>query len=164
MELVTPGIGLVFWTAVVFVILLVLLSKLAWKPILGAIKQREESIDQALKSAEKAKADMAALQASNEKLLQEARLERDSILKEARDAKEQMIAEAKTKANAEADKILVQAKAAIQNEKVAALTELKNQVASMSIEIAEKIIRAELANDDKQKVLVQNLLKDVTLN
>lgn len=164
MELVTPGIGLVFWTAVVFILLFVLLGKLAWKPIMGAIKEREESIDSALKLAQKAKEEMTALQASNEKLLAQARIERDNLLKEAREAKENMIAEAKSKAGIEAARLMEQARISIQNEKMAALSELKNQVATMSIEIAEKIIRAELSNDDKQKALISNMMNGVSMN
>lgn len=162
--LTTPGIGLIFWTSIVFISLVVLLGKFAWKPILSAIKTREESIEAALKAAEKAKAEMQELKAGNEKILAEARAERDALLKDARDTKDAIINEAKTKAKTEADRILTSAREQINNEKNAAITELKNQVATLSIEIAEKILRSELSSDDKQKALVTNLMKDVNLN
>jgi F-type H+-transporting ATPase subunit b len=164
MELVKPGIGLIFWMTVTFGILLFLLTKFAWKPIMSALRERESSIEDALNSARKAKEEMAQLTASNEKMLAEARLERDKLLKEARETKDAIISEAKTKASAEADRLIASARQTINNEKVAAIHELKNQVASMSIEIAEKILRHELANDDKQKALVSSLLKEVNLN
>ena len=119
--LVTPGVGLIFWTSIVFILLLVLLGKFAWKPILAAIKSREESIDEALKSAEKAKLEMQELKAGNEKILAEARAERDALLKEARDTKDAIINEAKTKAKSEADRILTSAREQITNEKNAAI-------------------------------------------
>lgn len=164
MELVKPAIGLIFWMTLTFVIVLFLLKKFAWKPILNIIKEREISITQALESAEQAKREMKNLKAGNEKLLQEARLERDKILKEATEIRETMLNEAKTKAKQEAEKIIVSARETINNEKNAAIAELKNQVASLSIEIAEKILKSELSNEDKQKTLVSNLLQDVKLN
>ena len=163
-SLITPGIGLIFWTSVVFILLVGILGKFAWKPILSAIKTREQSITYALASAEKAKEEMKALQAGNEKILAEARAERDALLKEARDTKDSIINEAKTKAKSESDRILASAREQILNEKNAAITELKNQVATLSIEIAEKILRSELSSDDKQKALVNTLMKDVNLN
>lgn len=164
MELVKPAFGLIFWMSLTFLIVLFLLKKFAWKPILGMIKERETSIESALNAAQKAKEEMASLQQSNERLIAEARVERDTLLKEAREMKDTIIAEAKTKATAEANRLVSAARETINNEKMAAITELKNQVAAMSIEIAEKIIRSELANDEKQKTLVTTLLKDVTLN
>lgn len=164
MELVTPGIGLVFWTTIVFVILFVLLAKFAWKPILGAIKEREQSIANALAAAENAKAEMSKLKSDNERILMEARNERDALLKDARETKEKIIAEAKSVAATEGEKILAAARTNIQNEKVAAIAELKNQVATLSIEIAEKILKSELSSDEKQKSLVNNMLKEVNLN
>jgi F-type H+-transporting ATPase subunit b len=164
MELVTPGIGLVFWTSIVFAILFVLLAKFAWKPILGAIKEREQSIEDALASAEKAKEEMKTLLSNNERILTEARAERDELLKDARDIREKMIVEAKGLATKESERLLQAARENIQNEKLAAITELKNQVAVLSIEIAEKILKSELSSDEKQKSLVNNLLQDVNLN
>lgn len=162
--LVTPGVGLIFWTSIVFILLLVLLGKFAWKPILSAIKEREQGIETALKSAEAAKKEMENLKAGNEKILNEARSERDALLKEARDTKESIIAEAKTKATKEADRILATAREQIVAEKNAAIADLKAQVATLSIDIAEKILKSELSSDEKQKSLVNNLMKDVNLN
>ncbi len=164
MELVKPAIGLIFWMSLTFLIVLFILKKFAWKPILGMIKERETSIETALNAAMKAKEEMASLQESNEKLLMAARAERDNLLKEAREVKDGIIAEAKTKAALEANKLISSARETINNEKMAAITELKNHVAAMSIEIAEKIIRHELANDEKQKTLMASLLKEVSLN
>jgi len=164
MELVTPAIGLIFWTAVVFILLVILLKKFAWKPILTAIDKRNESIENALKAAEKAKEDIENLTADNERILNEAKLERDALLKEAREIKDKVIAEAKDKAKIEAEIILVSAKEQITNEKMAAITELKNQVAELSIEIAEKIIKSELQDLNKQKELVTSAISDKDLN
>ena len=138
-SLITPGIGLIFWTTVVFLLLLVLLGKYAWKPILNAIKTREEGIEKALASAESALNDMRELQSNNEKILAEARNERDALIKEAREAKDAIINEAKSKAQKDADRIMTAAREQITNEKNAAVTELKNQVATLSIEIAELV-------------------------
>lgn len=164
MELVTPAIGLLFWMSVTFLTILFILKKFAWKPILNMIKEREDSIESAIQSAENARKEMENLKAGNEKILQEARNERDLMLKEARDTKDAIVNEAKEKAKLEADRIINQARESIQNEKMAAITELKNQVATLSIEIAEKIIREQLSSDDKQKALTSNLMKEVTLN
>lgn len=164
MELVTPAFGLVFWMSISFLTVLFLLKKFAWKPILNMIKEREESIENALSSAEKAKNEMASLKASNEKILNDARMERDNMLKEAREIKESMINDAKAKASAEADKIVTAARETINNEKMAAITELKNQVATLSIEIAEKVLRQHLSSDEKQKAYVKQLLDEVKLN
>ena len=164
MELIQPAIGLIFWMSVSFLLLLFILRKFAWKPILKMLSDRETSIAEALNSARKAKDEMANLKADNERLLNEARAERDRMPTEARDTKDAIVAEAKSKAQTEANKVLQQARETIQTEKLAAITELKNQVATMSIEIAEKILRTELGNDEKQKALVQSLLKDINLN
>ncbi len=163
-SLIEPGLGLIVWTTITFVLLIVILAKFAWKPILNAVKERETSIENALQSAEKAKLEMAELKAGNEKILNEARAERDALLKEARDLKEGIISEAKTKATKEAERILQGAREQIINEKNAAITDLKNQVATLSIDIAEKILKTELSNDEKQKALVGNLMKDLNLN
>ncbi len=163
-SLTTPGIGLIFWTTLVFLLLIFLLGKYAWKPILNAIKTREQGIEEALATASKAKQEMQNIKADNEKILIEARNERDNLLKEARDVKDSIIGEAKSKATKEAERIMVAAREQIQNEKNAAITELKNQVATLSIEIAEKILKSELSSGDKQKALVSQLMKDVNLN
>jgi F-type H+-transporting ATPase subunit b len=164
MKLVTPDIGLLFWMIVSFGIVLFLLRKFAWKPILSSLRTREESISEALNTAKKAKEEMSLLKADNEKLIQQARAERDVLLKEARDTKDAIIAESKAKAQAEANKIMAAARETINTEKNAAIADLKNQVASMSIDIAEKILRQELSKDEKQKSLMENLMRDVPLN
>jgi len=164
MELVQPSYGLIFWMFISFGVIFYLLAKFAWKPILNMVKEREDSIDAALKSAEQAKAEMKSLKSENERILAEARNERDIMLKEARDIKEKIVSEAKTIATTEGERLLKAARENIENEKMAAITELKNQVAVLSIEIAEKILKAELSSDDKQKSLVKNLLQDVNLN
>ena len=164
MDLVTPGIGLIFWTTLSFLILLVILKKAAWTPILTIVKERETSIKDALASAENARAEMASLQADNERILNEARAQRDEMLKEARDMKSNILAEAKNTAKAEADAIIVSAKAIIENEKVAAISELKSSVGSLSVDIAEKILKAELKDSEKQNAYIAEMLKDVKLN
>jgi F-type H+-transporting ATPase subunit b len=164
MELVKPDFGLIFWMLVSFGIIFWILAKFAWKPILKMLKEREDSITEALSLAEKAKKEMALLQSNNEKLLQEARAQREIMLKEARDIKEQIIGEAKGAAQKEADKVMKSARENIQSEKNAAIAEMKNQVASLSIEIAEKILKEELSSSEKQKTLVKTLLNDVNLN
>ena len=156
--------GLFFWQIIIFVLLLILLRKYAWKPILNAVNDREEGIKNALDSAEKAKLEMQNLQADNEKLLQEARSEREVMLKEAREIKAKMIADAKEEAKGEADKMVAQAQAAIESEKKSAIEELKQQVASLSLEIAEKVVKHELSDKDKQLKLVDEMLGDAKLN
>ncbi len=164
MALVTPAIGLIFWTCVVFVLLLLLLKKFAWKPILDAVDERNESIENALKAADKAKSELENLNADNERILAEARVERDALLKEAREMKNSIINDAKEQANVESDKILTSAKEQISNEKMKAITELKNTVAELSIDIAEKILKSELADKNKQNELAVTALKDSELN
>lgn len=164
MDLVTPAIGLVFWTTITFIILLVLLRKYAWKPILTMVKEREQTIEQSLAQADKAREEMARLKADNDRILKEARQERDTILKEAREMKDNIITEAKDKAGEEANGIVAQAREQIQNEKMAVLTDLKNQVAEMSIEIAEKVLEKELENKDKQSALVKDQLAEFKFN
>ena len=158
------SIGLFFWQTVIFIFLILLLKKFAWKPILDAVNEREEGIKNALLSAEKAKEEMQALNADNERILAEARIERDILLKEAREMKDKIVSEAKEQANTEADKILTTAKDQINNEKMKAMTELKNTVATLSIDIAEKILRSELTDKKKQEDLVANALKETELN
>jgi F-type H+-transporting ATPase subunit b len=164
MDLITPGFGLVVWSTLSFLVVLFLLTKFAWKPILASIKERESSIEIALSSAEKAKQEMAALKADNEKLIQLAKVERDAILKEARDAKDAIIAEAKNKASIEAGKLVAAARETIINEKMAAITEIKNQTANLAIEIAEKLLRGKLKEEEKQKALMGDLLEEISAN
>ena len=158
------SVGLFFYQIAILIVLVILLRKFAWKPILDALNSREEGIQTALASAENARKEMQNLQADNEKLLQEARMERDAMIKEAREIKEKMIAEARNEAQAEGDKMIAQAKASIQNEKNAALADIKSQVANLSVQIAEKILREELSSEEKQHKLVDEMLGDVTLN
>ncbi|HEX7366763.1 MAG TPA: F0F1 ATP synthase subunit B [Pelobium sp.] len=164
MELVTPSIGLVFWTLISFLVLLVLLKKLAWKPVLGAIHERERSIEDALNKAELAREEMSRLSNENETLLKEARVERDQLLKEAKELKDQIVADAKQTAQVEGAKLIEKAKIEINNQKIAALDEVKNQVAALSLDIAEKVLRKQFDDKQKQDALVSDLLKDVKLN
>ena len=164
MELVKPAFGLIFWMFVSFGIIFYLLKKYAWKPILTMLKEREEGIQASLDSAKKAREEMASLQSSNERILNEAKAERDGLIKEAREIKESIILEAKAKATQEAGRLMAAARENINNEKMAAITELKNQVAVLSMEIAEKILKEELSSQDKQKTLIKALLEDVNLN
>ncbi|MNV03911.1 ATP synthase subunit b [compost metagenome] len=164
MGLITPDLGLLFWTGLVFVFLLVILTKFIWKPILASVNAREQKISDALELAEKTKAEMTALQAANENLLKEARAERDAIVKDAKEVATRMIEDAKSTTKVEQEKIVVAARAAIASEKTAAIAELKNQVAAISLEIAEKIIRGELSSDEKQKALAEKMAGDINLN
>ena len=158
------SLGLFVWQTVLFLALLFLLRKYAWKPILTAVEEREEGIKSALDAADNAKKEMEALNADNEKILREAKAERDSILKEARELKDGIIAEAKTQASEEADKVMASAREQINNEKMAAITELKNQVASLSVDIAEKILKSELKDDNKQKEMVNSVLEEASID
>ena len=158
------SVGLFFWQTLLFVVLIFVLKKYAWSPILSAVEDREEGIKNALKSAENAKEEMQSLNADNERILAEARLERDALLKEAREIKGNIINEAKEQANIEADKILTSAKEQISNEKMKAITELKNTVAELSIDMATMVIKSELKDADKQQQLVTEALKEAELN
>ena len=163
MELVTPGIGLIFWQAVTFLIVLFLLTKFAWKPIMKALHEREASIEGALSAAEKAKLEMQGLKAENEKLLAQARMERDKILRDATEAGNNLVERAKEKANEEGARMIAMAREAIENEKRAAIAEVKNQAAALSIEIAERILRRELSDPQAQQALAQDYVREVTL-
>lgn len=156
--------SLVFWTTTIFIIFFFLMRKFAWKPILGAVKSREESINNALAAAENAKNEIQNLKSDNEKLLAEARAERDTMMKEAREIKEKMINDAKNEAQAQGLKMIEQAKNAIASEKNAAMAEIKTQVSSLSLEIAEKLLKDQLSNKDSQTKLVEKMLDDVKLN
>jgi len=164
MDLVTPGIGLIFWTTLFFLILLFILGKFAWPAILTAIRARNESIKQALESAEMAKKDMAKLQADNEKVLAEAKVERDAMMKEAKQIKEKLIADAKEQASEEARKLVANARESIQAEKKAAINDMKSQVANLSVDIAEKILKTKLEDSKAQNELVSRLINDADLN
>jgi F-type H+-transporting ATPase subunit b len=156
--------GLFFWQLIILVVLILLMVKFAWKPIMEAINSREEGISNALLAAENAKKDMQNLKADNEKLLAEARAERDIMIKEAREIKEKMISDAKSEAQVQGEKMIEQAKATIASEKNAAIADLKNQVGALSLEIAEKVLKGELANKEAQTKLVETMLGDAKLN
>ena len=157
------SLGLFFWQTLLFVALLLLLKKFAWKPILDAVNERETSIKDSLSAAEKARDDMEAVQADNKRILKEARAERDALLAEAKTASVQIVNQAKEDAKAAADKITAQAQETIQNEKIAAINELKGQVASLSIDIAEKVIQTELKDKATQVQLVSQLVKEIAV-
>ena len=163
MDLVTPNIGLVFWTTLCFAILLWILGKFAWRPILASINEREKSIESALAMAEAAKEEMARLTSENDELLKQARIERDAILREAKKVKDQIISEAKDAANAEGNRMIERARLEIESQKALAVAEVKNQVATLSIAIAEKILRKQFEDQHKQDQLVTDLLKEVKL-
>ncbi len=164
MDLITPGFGLVFWQTIVFLGLVFVLSRYAWKPMLNAVKERESSIEASLSAAEKAKDEMAKLQSDNEKLLDEARLERDKMLKEALASANRIKGEAKEDASKISGKMIEDAKAAINTEKDAAMTEMKNHVAALSMEIAEHLLRQNLSDDEQQKQLVTRFINELNIN
>jgi len=164
MGLVTPNPGTIFWMLIIFGITVFILRKFAWKPILNALKNREESIANALNSAEEAKKEVAGLRADNDRIIAEARQEKNLILKEAKEIKDKIIAEAREKAMQETAKSIVLAKQQIEAEKVAAINDLKNQVAELSVMIAEKVIRKELSNKSEQEKMVDGLIDDIKLN
>lgn len=158
------SLGLFIMQTVILLIIIFLMRKFAWKPILNALKAREEGIENAINMAEKARAELAILQTNNENLLKEARAERDAIVKDARETAVTMVEHAKADSKTEAEKIIVAARQAIQAEKTAAIAEIRNQIADLSVEIAEKILRSELTSDDKQKALASKLAEDINLN
>jgi F-type H+-transporting ATPase subunit b len=158
------SLGLFVWQTILFILLILLLKKFAWKPILNAVNEREEGIKNALAEADKARQEMQNINADNERILKEARTERDGMLKEAREIKNNLIEEAKEEAKTQANKLIEQAKTSIQSEKLAAIADLKNQVAELSMNIAEKVVKDELSNKDKQLKLVEQMLKDAKLN
>ena len=164
MELLTPGTGLIIWQTIIFLILLFLLSKLAWKPIIHSLRIREESIQEALDSAVEAREEMSKLKADNEKLLEEARIERDKILKEAREIGNNLKEEAKADASATADKMIADAREAINNEKEAAMADVRAQVAELALQVSEKLLREKLSDDKSQKALVEKYVKDINVN
>jgi F-type H+-transporting ATPase subunit b len=164
MDLVTPGIGLIFWTGIIFAILLFALSKFAWKPINNMISKRNQSIEDALNQAELAREEMKRLHSDNEKILAEARIERENMIQEARAIKDQIVGQAKDEAKAEVDKIKKSAKQEIEAQRAAALEEIRNQVLELSVLVAEKVIRKELKSGPEHEQLIDNLLKDVKLN
>lgn len=164
MKLLTPDLGLLFWTLLSFLVVLYILAKYAWPSIVKGLKDREQSITDSLATAEKVRAEMAQLQSENEALLAKAREERALMLKEAREIKDKIINEAKEQAKTEANKIMLEAQAAIQTQKMAAITDVKNQVGSLVIEVAEKVLRRELGNKSEQENFIKQLSNEVKLN
>lgn len=163
-SLTSPGIGTIFWAVVIFGLFFLILAKFAWKPILNAVKERDEMIKGSLASAEKARIEMARLQSDNEAILKKAREEREGILKEARDVRDKLIAEAKGRAAVEAEKLVEKARAGIEREKAVAHAEIREQVANLSVEIASKILGEKLKQTSEQGKLIDNYLKDIDLN
>jgi F-type H+-transporting ATPase subunit b len=163
-SLVTPGVGTIFWSVLIFGLFLLLLSKFAWKPILSAVKSREEMIKGSLESASKAREEMLKLQSDNEAILRKAREERENILKEARDVRDKLISEAKGKATEEAEKLIEKARIGIENEKSKALSEIHEQVATLSVEIASKLLGEQLKPSGEQSKLIDNYLKEIDFN
>ena len=164
MELLTPSIGNIFWTAVVFLLLVILLKSFAWKPILSSIKERETSIIDALNQAKLARQEMASLKEDNERILREAKIERDAILKDAREIKDKIVNDAKDIAKLEGEKLIANAKQSIQSEKNAAMADIKAQIGVLSVNIAESILKQKLDDQGAQSELVQNLLSQSKLN
>ena len=164
MDFITPAIGLIFWMLVIFGVLVYILGKYAWKPIVTGLKEREQSIDSALKMAEETRAEMAKLKADNEKIMAQARADRDLIIREGKNAADKLIAEAKDKAVLEANKVMVAAKTAIDNERAGIVSQMKADVSKLSLEIAEKVLRRELAEKSTQQKLVSDLIAEAKLN
>ena len=164
MQLLTPGLGLIIWTLLAFLVVFLILRKYAWPAILGGLKKREETIAEALASAEKIKAEMAQMKSENEALLARAREERTQMLKEARETRDKIIGEAKEQSKIEASKIIAEAQAAITTQKMAALTEVKNQVGKLIIEVSEKVLRKELQSQASQEAHIREMVDEIKLN
>lgn len=164
MDLLLPGLGLLFWTLLAFSIVFFILKKYAWAPILSSLNEREHGIAASLEAAQKMKLEMAALKNENEAMMAQAREERAQLMKEARETRDRIVNEAKEQAKAEANKIILEAQAAIQQQKMAALTEVKNQVGSLVLEVSEKVLRRELSNKKEQENYIQQLAGEVKLN
>lgn len=164
MELIKPDLGLLFWMIISFGVVFFVIARYAWRPILNALRDRERSINKSLLAAQKAKDEMAKIEFGNEKITALAKVEREGILREAREVKNQIIEEAKETARAEAKKIIQEARQSVEREKNAVINEIKNQIASLSVDIAEKIIRQRLGDKSKQQELIGNLVKDIDLN
>lgn len=163
-SLTTPAIGTIFWTTLIFGLFFLILAKFAWKPILNAVKARDEMIKGALESAEKAREDMLKLQSDNEAILRKAREEREGILKEARDVRDKLISEAKGKATEEAEKLIEKARSGIESEKRKALSEIREQVTTLSVDIASKLLGERLKQSGEQEKLIDNYLKEIDFN
>ncbi|MCX8677853.1 MULTISPECIES: F0F1 ATP synthase subunit B [unclassified Apibacter] len=164
MDLLTPSIGLIFWMTISFIVLLIILGKYAWKPILKALENRENSIQKSLDEAKNAREEMAKLTSQNEQILKEARMEREAILKEAREIKDKIINDAKDAATAESNKIIQSAKETINAERISAINQIKSEVADLSVDIAKKVLQKELSSPEEQKKLIDSLVNQAKLN
>lgn len=164
MDLLTPSIGLIFWMTISFIVLLIILGKYAWKPILKALENRENSIQKSLDEAKNAREAMAKLTSQNEQILKEARIEREAILKEAREIKDKIINDAKDAATAESNKIIQSAKETINAERISAINQIKSEVADLSVDIAKKVLQKELSSPEEQKKLINSLVNQAKLN
>ncbi len=164
MELVTPDVGTIFWMLLMFIIVLVILRKFAWAPILKALQNREKSIEDSLRSADRAREEMERLKADNEKIMAEARQERDNMLRDTKKTSEKILSEAREKAGEEARLLIEATQELIEHEKESAVDEIRRQVAVLSVDIAEKILREKLKDEKQQKELIQKLLQDIKLN
>lgn len=164
MDLLTPSIGLIFWMTISFIVLLIILGKYAWKPILKALENRENSIQKSLDEAKNAREAMAKLTSQNEQILKEARMEREAILKEAREIKDKIINDAKDAATAESNKIIQSAKETINAERISAINQIKSEVADLSVNIAKKVLQKELSSPEEQKKLIDSLVNQAKLN
>lgn len=164
MNLITPEFGLLFWQTITFLVLLLLLSRFAWKPIMSSLREREETIEGALRSAELARVEMTKLRADNERLLDEARAERDAMMRKAQQTADAIVEEAKNKAATESNRIVESARAAILSERQAAIDDIRRQVAALSVDIAEKVIRRQINGDTQQRQLVDQFVKDIHLS
>ena len=164
MNLITPDFGLLFYQTITFLVLLLLLSRFAWKPIMSSLREREETIEGALRSAELARQEMTKLRADNERLLDEARAERDTMMRKAQQTADAIVEEAKNKAAAESNRIVESARAAILSERQAAIDDIRRQVATLSVDIAEKVIRRQINGDTQQRQLVDQFVKDIHLS
>lgn len=164
MDLLTPSIGLIFWMTISFIVLLIILGKYAWKPILKALENRENSIQKSLDEAKNAREAMAKLTSQNEQILKEARIEREAILKEAREIKDKIINDAKDAATAESNKIIQSAKETINAERISAINQIKSEVADLSVDIAKKVLQKELSSPEEQKKLIDSLVNQAKLN
>lgn len=164
MDLLTPSIGLIFWMTISFIVLLIILGKYAWKPILKALENRENSIQKSLDEAKNAREEMAKLTSQNEQILKEARMEREAILKESREIKDKIINDAKDAATAESNKIIQSAKETINAERISAINQIKSEVADLSVDIAKKVLQKELSSPEEQKKLIDSLVNQAKLN
>lgn len=164
MQLLTPGFGLIFWTLLSFIIVFLILKKFAWKPILNSLNQREKGIADSLATAEKIKAEMALLKSENEELLVKAREERAIMMREAKETRDKIIMEAKEQAREQMNKIVADAQSTINQQKMAAITDLKNQVGNLVLEVSEKVLRRELSNKEEQEKYIKQLSENVELN